>query len=69
MAEENEQASKILPLTEEQKDAAIEDLHERGATFFTWRQLKSWIRSFGPKTKIEEIQKALDNQEDQKTEL
>ena len=55
----------LIPLSEEEKDAAVQDLHKRGGTFFTWEQLQRLVRHLGPKARIEAIQKVVKNKNDQ----
>jgi len=55
----------LIPLSEEARDAAVQDLHKRGGTFFTWEQLQQWIRHFGPHATIEDVQKVVKNKNDQ----
>jgi len=52
----------VTPLNENQKNKVIEDLHKRGATFFTWETLQNWIRQFGPNAKVADVQKKLKDQ-------
>ncbi|MCH7952034.1 hypothetical protein IH980_04840 [Patescibacteria group bacterium] len=69
MEEVDTKTDNLFPLSEEQKEAVIKDLHEQGTTFFTWEKLQEWIHRFGPKAKMKDIQQAIEDQEDQEPKL
>jgi hypothetical protein len=54
----------ITSLNGKQKEAVLGDLHEKKATFFTYDTLQRWLKTFGPNTKVAELQKALQNQQE-----
>ena len=55
----------LIPLSEEARDAAVQDLHKQGGTFFTWEQLQRLVRHLGPHATIEDVQKAIKDQNNQ----
>lgn len=61
MAEKDPSATGLTP---EQTEKVIDDLHKRGATFFTWKQLQAWIVKFGPRAKMSDVQEAVKAEKD-----
>ncbi len=57
----SDQEPTITSLNEEQKNAVLDDLNQRGATFFTWKTLQDCIKRFGPKARVADVQQALKN--------
>lgn len=60
-----EKDSSAIGLTPEQTGKVVDGLHEEGATFFTWEQLQALIKKLGPRTRISDVQKK--TQKDQET--
>lgn len=57
--------SVVTPLNAKQTESVLGNLKNQGATFFTWETLQYWLKIFGPNAKVQEVQKALANQEGQ----
>lgn len=63
MSEKDTKEPTILPLDEKQKQAVLENLRQRGGTFFTWEQLQNMLLKLGPDAKVEDLLKTLKENE------